>query len=55
VREDAEFPDGSLIVGLPARSVASGDPDDTETTRMAAASSVGNGRRFLADLKPIKD
>lgn len=53
VREGAEFPDGSLIVGVPARSVASGDPDYTAMTRPAAEQYVGNGRRFRADLERI--
>ncbi len=55
VREGADFPDGSLIVGVPARSIASGDPDYAEGTRKAAQSYVGNGRRFRADLTPIGD
>lgn len=53
VREGAEFPDGSLIVGVPARLVASGDPDYAAATRMAAAQYVDNGRRFLEGLEPI--
>ncbi len=54
VREGAVFPDGSLIVGVPARLVASGDPDYTAATRTAAEQYVGNGRRFLEDLTPIR-
>lgn len=53
VREGAEFPDGSLIVGVPARLVTTGDPDYGPTTRPAAENYVGNGRRFRADLKRL--
>ena len=53
VREGAEFPDGSLIVGVPARLVAAGEPDYTAMTRPAAENYVGNGRRFRADLARI--
>lgn len=54
VREGAEFPDGSLIVGVPARIVTSGDPDYTAATRPAADLYVENGRRFAADCELIK-
>lgn len=53
IRENAEFPDGSLIVGVPARLVSSGDPDYAAMTRPAADSYVANGRRFQADLERI--
>ena len=53
VREGAEFPDGSLIVGVPAKAVPAREMDITAMTRMAAEQYVGNGRRFLRELEPV--
>ncbi|HEV2543118.1 MAG TPA: gamma carbonic anhydrase family protein [Methylobacterium sp.] len=53
VREGAEFPDGSLIVGVPAKAVPTRDMDITAMTRMAAEQYVRNGQRFLKDLEPV--
>lgn len=53
VREGAEFPDGSLIVGVPARMVPAKDMDIAAMTRLAAEQYVGNGKRFLRELEPV--
>lgn len=46
VREGTEFPDGSLIVGVPARIVASNDTNIMAMTRAAAEHYVTNGKTF---------
>ena len=53
VREGADFPDGSLIVGVPARSVPASEADLAAMTRAAATFYVGNGQRFARELARI--
>ncbi|WP_376099287.1 gamma carbonic anhydrase family protein [Roseomonas sp. CCTCC AB2023176] len=52
VTERAEFPDGSLIVGAPAKVVRSLGPGVSERLREAAAAYVANWRRFAGGLRP---
>lgn len=53
VTEGKEFPDGSLIVGSPAKAVRVLDEAAIERLRMSAAHYVGNARRFKAGLREL--
>jgi carbonic anhydrase/acetyltransferase-like protein (isoleucine patch superfamily) len=53
VTEGKSFPDGSLIVGAPAKAVRSLDENAIATLRWSAAHYVENARRFRAKLKPL--
>lgn len=50
VKEGAEFPDGSLIVGMPAKSIRSLDEASAADLRRLAEHYVGNARRFASGL-----
>jgi carbonic anhydrase/acetyltransferase-like protein (isoleucine patch superfamily) len=50
VKEGAEFPDGSLIVGMPAKAIRSLDAAGAADLRRLAEHYVGNARRFAAGL-----
>lgn len=52
VTEGKEFPDGSLIVGSPAKAVRQLDDATISRLRGSAAHYVANARRFIAGLKP---
>lgn len=52
VTEGKSFPDGSLIVGSPAKAVRELDEKAIELLRWSAAHYVENGRRFLKSLVP---
>src|SRR5690606_16931240 len=52
VTEGKEFPDGSLIVGSPAKAVRSLDEQAIAMLRLSALHYVENGRRFKKGLKP---
>jgi carbonic anhydrase/acetyltransferase-like protein (isoleucine patch superfamily) len=51
VPEGHEAPDGTLLVGVPARPVRSLDDDAKEMIRDSARHYVRNGQRFTAGLK----
>lgn len=53
VTEGKEFPDGSLILGSPAKVVRQLTPEQVERLRLGAAHYVHNARRFRAGLKRI--
>ncbi len=53
ITEGKEFPDGSLIVGAPARVRRALDEAEIAGLLRAAAGYVENSRRFAAGLKPI--
>ena len=53
VTEGKEFPDGSLIVGSPAKAVRQLDDAAISGLRGSAAHYVANARRFIAGLKPV--
>lgn len=55
VTEGKSFPDGSLIVGVPARAVRELDAAAIEKLRWSANHYVDNARRFLAELKKVGD
>lgn len=53
VTEGKEFPDGSLIVGAPAKAVRELDAAAIEGLRESAARYVANWRRFAAGLRRV--
>jgi carbonic anhydrase/acetyltransferase-like protein (isoleucine patch superfamily) len=53
VTEGKEFPDGSLILGTPAKVARMLEPGDLERMQRNAAGYVERGRRFGASLKKI--
>ena len=53
VTEGKEFPDGSLIVGRPARVVRPLTAEQIEGLQRSARHYIDNGRRFKAGLKRI--
>ena len=53
VTEGKTFPDGSLIVGAPAKAVRALDPAASEGLRRSAARYVANWRRFEAGLRRL--
>lgn len=53
VTEGKEFPEGSLIVGSPARAVRQLTPEQIAGLHRAAAHYVENARRFRAGLKRL--
>ncbi|KQP43335.1 gamma carbonic anhydrase family protein [Pseudorhodoferax sp. Leaf274] len=53
VTEGKEFPDGSMIVGSPAKVVRQLTPEQIEGLRRSARHYVDNARRYRAGLKKI--
>ena len=53
VTEGKEFPDGSMILGSPAKAVKDLSPEQIEGLRKSAAHYVANGKRFAAGLHRI--
>ena len=53
VTEGKEFPDGSMIIGSPARAIKQLSPEQIEGLRQSARHYVENARRFKAGLKKI--
>ena len=53
VTEGKEFPDGSLIVGAPARLARALRPEEIEGLRRSAAHYVDNARRYRSGLKKL--
>lgn len=53
VTEGKEFPDGSMIMGTPARVVRPLAPEEIERVRWSARHYVENARRFRAGLKKL--
>ena len=53
VTEGKEFPDGSMIIGAPAKVVRQLTPEQIEGLRRSAAHYVENARRFRAGLSKI--
>jgi carbonic anhydrase/acetyltransferase-like protein (isoleucine patch superfamily) len=53
VTEGKEFPDGSLIVGAPARVVRALTPEQVESFGRSAAHYVENAKRYAAGLAKI--
>lgn len=53
VTEGKEFPDGSLIVGSPARVIRELSPQQIEGLKLSAAHYIENGRQYAQGLKKI--
>lgn len=53
VTEGKEFPDGSLIVGSPAKAIRTLDETAIEGLRLSARNYVANWQRFARDLKRL--
>ncbi|WP_313071132.1 gamma carbonic anhydrase family protein [Melaminivora sp.] len=53
VTEGKEFPDGSMILGSPARVVRQLTPEQIEGLRQSAQHYIDNARRFAAGLRKI--
>ena len=53
VTEGKEFPDGSMIMGSPAKVVRELSPDQIEGLRQSARHYVENAHRFKAGLKKV--
>lgn len=53
VTEGKEFPDGSMIIGSPAKVVRQLTPEQIEGLKMSAQHYVGNARRYKTGLKKI--
>ena len=53
VTEGKQFPDGSMIVGAPARVVRPLTPEQIEGLRQSARHYIDNARRFRAGLKKL--
>lgn len=54
VTEGKEFPDGSLIVGAPAKVVRELSEAQIAGLKASAAHYINNGRRYASDLKRIR-
>jgi carbonic anhydrase/acetyltransferase-like protein (isoleucine patch superfamily) len=53
VTEGKEFPDGSMILGSPAKVVRALTPAQIEGLRHSAQSYIANARRFASGLKKV--
>ncbi|MFM8576439.1 MAG: gamma carbonic anhydrase family protein [Limnohabitans sp.] len=53
VTEGKEFPDGSMIMGTPAKVVRTLTPEQMQGLRQSAVHYIDNARRFQAGLKKI--
>lgn len=53
VTEGKEFPDGSMIMGTPARVVRQLTPEQIEGLRLSARHYIDNARQFRATLKKL--
>jgi carbonic anhydrase/acetyltransferase-like protein (isoleucine patch superfamily) len=54
VTEGKSFPDGTLILGVPAKVVRELDPEQIAMMQHGASHYVGNAQRFKAELKRIR-
>lgn len=55
VTEGKEFPEGSLIMGSPAKAVRQLTPEQIAGLKASASHYVANGRRYAAELKKIAE
>ena len=53
VTEGKEFPDGSMIIGSPAKAVRMLSPEQIESLKMSATHYVDNANRYKAGLKKL--
>jgi len=54
VTEGKEFPDGSLIVGSPARIVRALTPAQIEALKLTSRHYIENAARYRSELKRLK-
>lgn len=54
VTEGKQFPDGSMIIGSPAKAVRQLSPEQIEGLKMSAQHYVSNAARYKAGLKKIR-
>lgn len=55
VTEGKEFPDGSLIIGSPAKAVRELSPEQIAGLKLSALHYVSNGQRYASELKKIAE
>ena len=55
VTEGKEFPDGSMIIGSPAKAVRELSPAQIEGLELSARHYIANAQRFRQGLKRLKD
>jgi carbonic anhydrase/acetyltransferase-like protein (isoleucine patch superfamily) len=53
VTEGKEFPEGSMILGSPAKVVKSLSPEQIDSLKKSAVSYVENAKRFQAQLSEL--
>jgi carbonic anhydrase/acetyltransferase-like protein (isoleucine patch superfamily) len=53
VTEGKEFPDGSMILGSPAKAVKQLSPEQIEGLKMSAKHYVDNARRYKTGFKKV--
>lgn len=53
VTEGKEFPDGSMIIGSPAKAVRMLSPEQIQGLKMSAESYIANARRYKTGLKQL--
>ena len=53
VTEGKEFPDGSMIIGSPAKAVRMLSPEQMQGLKMSAESYIANARRYKTGLKQL--
>ena len=53
VTEGKEFPDGSMIIGSPAKAVRELTPEQIAGLRQSAQHYIDNARRFKSGLRKI--
>lgn len=53
VTEGKEFPDGSMIIGSPAKAVRMLSPEQIEGFKMSAQHYINNARRYKTELKKL--
>ncbi len=54
VTEGKEFPDGSLIIGTPAKAVKELRPEQLAGLKLSAGHYTANGQRYAAELRKIR-
>jgi carbonic anhydrase/acetyltransferase-like protein (isoleucine patch superfamily) len=55
VTEGKEFPDGSMIMGSPAKVVRTLTPEQAERVALSAVHYAGNARRYKQELRRLDD
>jgi carbonic anhydrase/acetyltransferase-like protein (isoleucine patch superfamily) len=53
VTEGKEFPEGSMILGSPAKVVKTLSPEQIQGLKQSALNYIDNAKRFSSQLKPM--